>query len=1114
MAVEPGGTLAGVGGGTAAATVTPTTPTGMQHDSSIESDPAVSDDESEISLPDWERDMEMEASGGVGVDEAAVTADPDAETRNVEVPMPSSSSSTSSNRTIYLKFQAWIVARGETDPTFEIWANFLPVVGMYQRLYHATQSRDWNLRLGAVKDLCPQMVIFDRPNYRRLMMDHLAIVARLPHGIRRLFEQGGFGANVWGDLCGGAAIDEIHEQMINLELKKSLSNPSINTIEKRAQILPIVAAAVQAIREGVLPDLGYEHVSRGKFAKRRDHENQVRTGQKLICESGALVHDRTRGLVNVWDTSAPPVTGAVLNDLTSAVKGRGMEYFVEICNLHYIQRNYDGPAAISFRNLAVEIFTKVKRQSATTKKAIDKSNADYNTTLERLALFSAQTGTPIHPTQILGQTCDISRALFKSRGVLNTNSKAQFVSVLLLKYLCPGLPISFVPPRDAQCHIKDAMHDLPKLGLKLKSSGGSKMFKTFGDVATLAVVHFTRIQFDSPNTLEVHLVFDDAAQAKGAKTMCQARRDATDGYDANEWSLGEITIDVATPLPSKFVSNFADYLKNRETKRKIITFLCHHLGDSLGKDDSTDWFRKGQVLVVAGGILDGSARRTSRSTETGGVTHAYVTEYTCNHAEADTSTYLHALRCDHEKVVVYSNDTDAFVIGMLACDAIQRGVVTASTPKNIHLQFRPSAGDTPAKYVDLHQLVTCVRNMEAFIFIDEDVRVRTLAALYAGAGCDYVSAFHGHPHSQFLDALTNERDFIMPRDRDQIRLGMYDTNIGGAFESFGRNVAAVYVRKNRGVFRTLGANISNMYLDSCAAVTVSAAATEEAAQGVGAAPTPGINAAGPHVVDLGALPADADIQFSVGPSASTLFSQFWMRLRQTQTLGGKKHRAETIMPTIGALWFHFCRVLGTVEMWGQWHVPQMDEKPLDQRGLEGQPDGTAAPKHDTVAMMQQVNDVNTDLSFVSSGCNCTALSGCKGGRCKCVNAGRKCGPFCHLDTRGTNEANGKHAHFCAHCKNPPSEAVVQEEHGFEQHDFDRIFDEVLAERNDEVDVVEEDEGSCCPTCGIAATRTDAGNCVACGYWAPPILGSLDYDSDFPDDIELGGWNSEGEDGDD
>jgi hypothetical protein len=69
----------------------------------------------------------------------------------------------------------------------------------------------------------------------------------------------------------------------------------------------------------------------------------------------------------------------------------------------------------------------------------------------------------------------------------------------------------------------------------------------------------------------------------------------------------------------------------------------------------------------------------------------------------------------------------------------------------------------------------------------------------------------------------------------------------------------------------------------------------------------------------------------------------------------------------------------------------------------------------------------------------------------------------------------------------------------------------LAEKDGKDEEVEEVDDSDCPKCGGAVVG--AGCCQAC---APPILGSLDSDSEFDDDDDIGldGWNSEPDDEDD
>ena len=116
----------------------------------------------------------------------------------------------------------------------------------YVCLYIAKRSGKWNLRMGAMKSMAALFTAFDRPNYQKLIPQHLLMILEevLCH-----LKKGGFTVSIKGRVGHSVGIDEAHEMCINKECKECITRPSADYINRTAMFLPIRAKAMKNIEK-------------------------------------------------------------------------------------------------------------------------------------------------------------------------------------------------------------------------------------------------------------------------------------------------------------------------------------------------------------------------------------------------------------------------------------------------------------------------------------------------------------------------------------------------------------------------------------------------------------------------------------------------------------------------------------------------------------------------------------------------------------------------------------------------------------------------------------------------------------------------------------------------
>ena len=124
--------------------------------------------------------------------------------------------------------------------TWQFWARFVfQDCFAYVTLHLAIRSGKWDLWMAAIKSMAALFTGFDRPNYQKLMPQHIVNMLTLPKEILSNLQKGGFTVSIKGRPCHSVAIDEAHEMCTNKECKEYITRPSVDYIKRTAMFLPV-----------------------------------------------------------------------------------------------------------------------------------------------------------------------------------------------------------------------------------------------------------------------------------------------------------------------------------------------------------------------------------------------------------------------------------------------------------------------------------------------------------------------------------------------------------------------------------------------------------------------------------------------------------------------------------------------------------------------------------------------------------------------------------------------------------------------------------------------------------------------------------------------------------
>lgn len=95
---------------------------------------------------------------------------------------------------------------------------------------------------------------FERPNYQKLIPQHIVDMLTIPKTILSHLTQGGFTVSITRRACHSVGMDESHEMCINRECKEYITRPSADYIQRMAMFLQVRAKAMKNIESQLFSD--------------------------------------------------------------------------------------------------------------------------------------------------------------------------------------------------------------------------------------------------------------------------------------------------------------------------------------------------------------------------------------------------------------------------------------------------------------------------------------------------------------------------------------------------------------------------------------------------------------------------------------------------------------------------------------------------------------------------------------------------------------------------------------------------------------------------------------------------------------------------------------------
>lgn len=122
-----------------------------------------------------------------------------------------------------------------------------------------------------------------------------------------------------------------------------------------------------------------------------------------------------------------------------------------------------------------------------------------------------------------------------------------------------------------------------------------------------------------------------------------------------------------------------------------------------------------------------------------------------NADEGDLRVWLYCMHSIGSKKLIYSPDTDVYLIGMTQLSRIPDTDVIVQLSK-------PS--DKESKFIHMNNLILALENDPDLFKILPSIRPQVLQSLYVATGCDYISFFSGLGKASFLSTLFQYATFI------------------------------------------------------------------------------------------------------------------------------------------------------------------------------------------------------------------------------------------------------------------------------------------------------------------------------------------------------------------
>ena len=643
-------------------------------------------------------------------------------------------------------FTKFMETQASLNKTWKFWAQFVfEDCFAYVSLFLAMRSGRWDLRIAAIKSMAALFTAFDRPNYQKLIPQHIVNMLTIPKEILSHLSLGGFTVSIRGRPCHSVGIDEAHEMCINKECKEYITRPSADYINRTAMFLPVRARAMKSIEAQLFPHQNLTSaiqpittihaIDRESKKLEMNVLNQV---EKLKSNSTLIVSNQDTSLCHLFNQKQP--APEQVQDLMN---------FREIGQKEFESRvEYDvlRDPSVKPPKRRKRLLTFTERKSR--RKKVSEIERERKLQIEcwkKRVAFASSTGTSI--SNAYQQCIELPRAIATSDGHPFKGAKANSTKVYEKRYehASPTIIRTSTPPGWIPAAV--IMEGMFLINITPWSA-----HKSIGDYSDFLLRQYILPHFRNGAT-EVHLLFDDPeCPAQSPKFFERHHRDQTNPI-SDDHSCNSFTEDMV--IPPKWRENV---LNCRKCKRNLGCFLSHYFLEKIKRK-----LRPQQRFITAGGF-NGAQRNQALFTELNR-TPQCDSRLTCNAEESDTRIWLHVVNSAGQKKLILSPDTDVYHVGL---------PVVAGTTLDVLVRLSPFSS-LELRLLDMQALISAFSNDPDMASIPSSLSPSAIQVLYISTGCDFISFFNGFGKASFLNTLFEYCGFICCND-DQAPGTLADTD--------------------------------------------------------------------------------------------------------------------------------------------------------------------------------------------------------------------------------------------------------------------------------------------------------------------------------------------------
>ncbi|CAH1790882.1 unnamed protein product, partial [Owenia fusiformis] len=375
-------------------------------------------------------------------------------------------------------------------------------------------------------------------------------------------------------------------------------------------------------------------------------------------------------------------------------------------------------------------------------------------------------------------------------------------------------------------------------------------------------------------------------------------------------------------------SNWQEFLSNRQNKKIFV----HYFSDTILKVHQLS--NSSVPLFVSGGFADGELCKVCVSNSI-----SLSPLYQSNSMEGDFRIWLHAHLVSKSNILIFSKDTDSYMIG-LPLDFDNKRVLINIGGK--------TSNETYISISNLRKNILTDVNLHS---LNKQILPKVFQSIFIATGCDYVSSFKKISKTKVFSIFYQYATFIISSSEylgSLHQTGVDDYNLG--FLSFIRLVGCLFFTRCNVAFHDLGVKDKNP-------TSLFKYFAEE------------------HFHSL-------DQSISIHRA---WLSSIREKISERETIG------DNLLPSFEALLLHWKRACWVSQIWSQSIQNTMHINPIENWGWEINDSGKISFTWDS---KENMNKAISEELYLTKGCGCKKDPMCSR-NCGCkTNFPDGCGPAC------------------------------------------------------------------------------------------------------------------------